>query len=275
MQPDTDFLGADLPDGKVGWADNVDACCKACNARPECAVYTFLPAQRACYLKAALGWQRRTVIGALSAMKPGVATPALSPTPAPSPSPRPSLSPSPSPATATCAAVQQDVDFWGADLPLGAVTGVASVGACCAACLARPDCGSYTYVPSARVCYLKWSIGWEQRTGETGLQSGVVLGRQTEVVPVPAPPPVPGASPPPSGSTGDPYAPGPYKFVDLNDDQKRRMFQLTSIFENADVSGIVAGCAGLARELHCSVAAFNQGDAVSPPRADHAPVWLR
>ena len=153
--------------------------------------------------------------------------------------------------------------------------GVDSLDACCAACLARPDCGSYTYVPPASLCYLKSFDGFD-RKDSAGLQSALIQGRAPGATPPASPsPPVPGTSPPPPDSTGDPYAPGPYKFVDMTDDQKRRMFQLTSIFENADVSGIVAGCAGLARELHCSVAAFNQGDAVSPPRADHAPVWLR
>lgn len=46
--------------------------------------------------------------------------------------------------------------------------------------------------------------------------------------------------------TEDPYAPGPYKFVEMTQEQQRRMYQLTSIFENADVSSLLNG-------LHCQV----------------------
>ena len=146
---------------------------------------------------------------------------------------------------ATCGAVKQDTDLTGADLPSGIVENIVSPDACCTACIARQECGAWTFVSMSELCYLKAVSGWQERAVQ-GLQSSVMSNRNTTVVimdpdppaspppPSPSPPPTtPGA--PPSPSPGDPYAPGPYQFVEMTQDQKRRMYELTSIFENADV----------------------------------------
>ena len=74
------------------------------------------------------------------------------------------------------------------------------------------------------------------------------LSRAAPTIPA-LPPPFPPASlgavpaPPgtlvqlPSPPSPPPNPPGVYKFVDMTADQKRRMYQLTSIFENSNVSG--------------------------------------
>ncbi len=142
--------------------------------------------------------------------------------------------------------MKQDTDLNGADLPNGGVENIVSPEACCAACVARQDCGAWTFAALAEVCYLKAAKGWQEKPVD-GLQSAVMSNRNTTVVvvdpnpptsppppsPTPSPPTTPGA--PPSPSPGDPYAPGPYQFVDMTEDQKRRMYELTSIFENSDV----------------------------------------
>ena len=139
-----------------------------------------------------------------------------------------------------CGPNQADLDLRGADIPAGTVSDVDSVDACCTACLARLDCGAYTYVPWGRVCYLKSAAGFTNAT-TPGMQSALIAGRQPAVVIVdPTPPPTTPTPEVPGGEgggngTGDPYAPGPYKFVDMTPDQKRRMYQLTSIFENSNV----------------------------------------
>ena len=144
----------------------------------------------------------------------------------------------------------------GADLPNGSVEDITSPDACCSACIARQECGAWTFVPLSELCYLKAATGWTEKPVQ-GLQSAVMSNRNTTVVivdpnPPPSPPP-PSPSPPvtpgtpPSPSPDDPNA--PYEFVDLTEDQKRRMYELTSIFENADVGegggpDGVGGCPG-------------------------------
>lgn len=171
---------------------------------------------------------------------------------------------------ATCGAVKQDTDLTGADLPSGIVENILSPDACCTACIARQECGAWTFVSMSELCYLKAVSGWQERAVQ-GLQSAVMSNRNTTVVimdpdppaspppPSPSPPTTPGA--PPSPSPGDPYAPGPYQFVDLTEEQKRRMYELTSIFENADVgvgwggSGMLRHGGGTAWSTHCLAAA--------------------
>lgn len=78
-----------------------------------------------------------------------------------------------------------------------------------------------------------------------------IMETPTVVIPAPEPPviepPVTPVAPPttPNVTTEDPYAPGPYKFVEMTQDQMRRMYQFTSIFENANVSPVGAWLAGL------------------------------
>lgn len=146
----------------------------------------------------------------------------------------------PSAPAVSCAATQQDVDLKGGDIPKGTVSNAADIGVCCDACKARPDCGAFTYVPWGQVCYLKSSTGFEVGT-TAGMQSVLISGREPAVVIVdPNPPtdtPTPAVPDAPNGAEGgDPYAVGPYSFVEMTTDQQRRMYQLTSIFENSNVS---------------------------------------
>lgn len=139
--------------------------------------------------------------------------------------------------------MQPDVDLFGGDLPSGTVVDVASVEACCSTCKGRSGCGAFTYVPWLRLCYLKGSNGLTVKT-RAGMQSVVMAV------------PTPGASPPPTPAAPTPGTPvGPYKFEPLNEEQKRRMYQLTSIFENADVSLCPRG----GRGLGCVLAAWQAG----------------
>ena len=118
--------------------------------------------------------------------------------------------------------MQQDVDLFGADINGGWTVTGATLEGCCAACTAQSQCGAFTFVPGASICYLKYSTGWTSKPN-TGLQSVVV--RTTT-----APPPATPSPATPSPSTGG------YTFVPMTQDQMRRMYQLTSIFENANVS---------------------------------------
>jgi hypothetical protein len=117
------------------------------------------------------------------------------------------------------------VDFKGGDI--GGAHFVADINGCCAQCAATSGCAAFTYIVDPRVCYLKTATGFKQQAG-TGMQSVLYAGGG--VLPAPAPPGA-GASPPPM----TPGNPGEYEFVPMTDDQKRRMYQLTSIFENAQV----------------------------------------
>jgi hypothetical protein len=113
--------------------------------------------------------------------------------------------------------------------------------ACCAACKAVGACGAFTFLPDSGNCYLKASTGWtRQNKPGSGMQSGILSNRAT-VAPTPSPK---APTPSPKAPTPSPKAPVPspkpqstgYKFVPMTEDQMRRMYQLTSVFENADVS---------------------------------------
>ena len=162
--------------------------------------------------------------------------------------PASALYPASCPAAATCGTVQQDTDLFGGDLPDGIIADTASPQACCDACKARAGCGAWTLVPWTSTCYLKAASAGFQVTVRTGVLSAVLPA------PTPGSPPPPGVVPPPTGAppgvTPPVAAPPPavvpppvgappstpvggYTFVPLTEDQKRRMYQLTSIFENA------------------------------------------
>lgn len=191
-----------------------------------------------------------------------------------------------------CGAVQQNTDFYGADLPRGVVNNVGSASACCSACTARQDCGSWTYVRSGRVCYLKHASGFTRKV-RTGMKSALMSGRAAPLSPPPRPPspappkppqprppppqPVPRPGPPPPA----PGPSGPYQFVEMTQDQKRRMYQLTSIFENADVrfAGMVdcrvwLGC-GHQRTASMTCTPLHPFHAIHVVPADGAAIRLR
>lgn len=109
--------------------------------------------------------------------------------------PSPPQAPRVNPFNATCRAIQQDVDFWGADLSNGTVRGLPSANACCNACKARPGCGAYTYVPRDGACYLKNATGWELRAAP-GLQSALVQRWNEPRNTLPRPPAPDTSSPP-------------------------------------------------------------------------------
>jgi hypothetical protein len=127
----------------------------------------------------------------------------------------------------SCDVVLQDVDLFGGDIGGGTVVSGSSLTDCCAACRREASCGAFTYVPSAGICYLKYGSGWT-RKANSGLQSVVVNSAAVASPPLPS---GSGNTPSPSPSSG-----GTYQFVPMTQDQMRRMYQLTSVFENANVS---------------------------------------
>ncbi|KAL4458377.1 hypothetical protein ABPG75_013242 [Micractinium tetrahymenae] len=140
----------------------------------------------------------------------------------------PSPSSPPPPPSTTCGVILDGFDLKGGDVS-GPKTG-ATIADCCALCSGISGCTAITFVKAAGICYFKGPVGWNQQPN-SGLQS-VVIG-SGGVVPAPAPPgaaPQPSPPPPPAGP------PGQYVYVPLTKDQERRMFQLTSIFENADTT---------------------------------------
>lgn len=54
-----------------------------------------------------------------------------------------------------CGKVQDDVDFKGGDIPSNLIENVEEAQGCCEACSKRVDCGAYTFVAFAKLCYLK------------------------------------------------------------------------------------------------------------------------
>lgn len=51
--------------------------------------------------------------------------------------------------------MQDDVDFKGGDIPSNLIENVEEAQGCCEACSKRVDCGAYTFVAFAKLCYLK------------------------------------------------------------------------------------------------------------------------
>lgn len=115
------------------------------------------------------------------------------------------------------------MDLQGGDINGGMTATAYSIDDCCAACKAQASCGAFTFLPNNNLCYLKYSTGWTWKTN-TGLQSVIVAASSTPSTPTPTPPPTGGGKP------------GGYTFVPMTQQQMQRMYQLTSIFENADVS---------------------------------------
>lgn len=102
-----------------------------------------------------------------------------------------------------CPAAQADTDLFGADLPDGTLTGVASYDACCAACAAKQGCGAFVFFPAYTACFLKAPTGWTSRP-LAGLQSGVLAG--TPVAPPTGPTGPTGPEQPPTPGPVDPNA---------------------------------------------------------------------
>lgn len=59
LEQDIDLFGADLPEGTVGGVPTIAACCDICAGRVGCGAYTYSPDYQTCFLKAAIGWERR------------------------------------------------------------------------------------------------------------------------------------------------------------------------------------------------------------------------
>lgn len=125
--------------------------------------------------------------------------------------------------------VLQDIDLNGGDI--ASSVQASSLEGCCASCRAQNSCGAFTFVPQASLCYLKDKQGWN-RQGKPGSGMMSVIVNKTATTPSTEPPAV---KPPTTTSGGG--KPGGYTYVTMTQDQMRRMYQLTSIFENADVSG--------------------------------------
>ena len=126
----------------------------------------------------------------------------------------------------SCGAALQDVDLNGGDIAGGVAA--TTLEACCASCRAEPSCGAFTFLPQASICYLKYADGWTSKVGG-GMLSVILTPSQLT-----SPPPYSQAPAAPKPSKPSPG--GGYRYVDMTKDQMRRMYQLTSIFENADVS---------------------------------------
>ncbi|KAI3435766.1 hypothetical protein D9Q98_001824 [Chlorella vulgaris] len=226
-----DLWGADVKSDIPG--ESLEDCCAACTALPTCGAFTFARQQRTCYLKTSSGWDRRAGEGMTSVVLEVPSIPQTPPT-----APEPTLTPSPE--QGTCGAALPDVDLFGGDIAAGVKT-ASNLEACCAACKAVGACGAFTFLPDSGNCYLKASTGWtRQNKPGSGMQSGILSDRAT-VAPTPSPK---APTPSPKAPTPSPKAPVPspkpqstgYKYVPMTEDQMRRMYQLTSVFENADIN---------------------------------------
>lgn len=144
------------------------------------------------------------------------------------------------PAATTCGVILEGFDLKGGDVA-GPKNG-ATIADCCTFCAGIAGCTAITFVKGAGICYFKGPTGWNQQANPS-LQSVIISN--SGVIPAPAPP---GAAPVPSPPPTPAAPPGQYVYVPLTKDQERRMFQLTSIFENADVSwrGGAGGAGGSA-----------------------------
>ncbi|KAL4429608.1 hypothetical protein ABPG77_008657 [Micractinium sp. CCAP 211/92] len=165
--------------------------------------------------------------------KPSISPPPPRPPSPPPPRPLPPPpspfvpSPPPPPST-TCGVIIEGYDLKGGDVA-GPKNG-ATIADCCTFCAAIQGCTAITFVKGVGICYFKGPTGWNQQANPS-LQSVIISG--SGVIPAPAPPGVvPQPSPPPTPAA----PPGQYVYVPLTKDQERRMFQLTSIFENADTT---------------------------------------
>lgn len=169
-----------------------------------------------------------------------------------------SIQTSPDLAATTCGVIIEGYDLKGGDVA-GPKNG-ATIADCCTFCAAIQGCTAITFVKGVGICYFKGPTGWNQQANPS-LQSVIISG--SGVIPAPAPPGVvPQPSPPPTPAA----PPGQYVYVPLTKDQERRMFQLTSIFENADVS--------LAPEAELAVSDAGGGEGgggAMAPQSQHPP----
>lgn len=128
----------------------------------------------------------------------------------------------------TCTAtVAPGVELTGGDLPTEPWMPVTSLAVCCAECAGRADCAAFNFAPHAAgsksgICHFKGSQGWTARPAE-GKQSGVVATTGGPTLAAIS------TAPPPSG----------YAFTPLDSQQLRRVYQLTSVFETGEVSGLL------------------------------------